>query len=499
MAGIKQQTVANTIITYASLLLGAVNILWLMPKGLSPEEVGLRSLLLSSAFLVSPLARIGFNKVIIKFYPRFRDPEKKDHGFLFIILAIPFVAFIFVTLLFLLFRHQIYMLFEAKSAMIKDYLWYIIPITFFVMYSGILSSYCQANYKITVSAFLRQIVMQVFTTMLLVLMNAGLIDFSQFIGLMTLSYFLIVLMHLVYLRYLNMLFLIPDFKLLNKPMVKEIITYGLFVILGGVGAAVSTNIGILMLGAMIGLHSTAIFTISFYLGNIIDVPRGALSRIASPYIADSWHKGKTDLINSLYKKSAINQMVVGVLIFLLIWLNIDAVFALMPKGAIYASGKWIVFFVGLAKVVDMSTGINTEILINSEKYKFNFVLVISFTLVVILLNYLLIPQYAMIGAAVALFASFVYFNLAKFLYLYFEFKMQPFSIDFLKVIVSGLIIFFAFTYLPHLGNVIADLVLRIISITLLYTGFIALANPSDEINHYLVMIKNFVSGNKGKN
>jgi O-antigen/teichoic acid export membrane protein len=282
-------------------------------------------------------------------------------------------------------------------------------------------------------------------------------------------------------------------------MVKEIITYGLFVILGGVGAAVSTNIGILMLGAMIGLHSTAIFTISFYLGNIIDVPRGALSRIASPYIADSWHKGKTDLINSLYKKSAINQMVVGVLIFLLIWLNIDAVFALMPKGAIYASGKWIVFFVGLAKVVDMSTGINTEILINSEKYKFNFVLVISFTLVVIFLNYLLIPTYAMIGAAVALFASFVYFNLAKFLYLYFEFKMQPFSFNFLKVIVSGLIIFLAFSYLPHLSNVLADLALRLISITALYSGFIALANPSDEINHYLVKIKNFVSGNKEKN
>ncbi|MFH0865916.1 MAG: oligosaccharide flippase family protein [Bacteroidota bacterium] len=493
MGIIKKQAIVNTVITYAGLMLGAVNILWLMPKGLSPQEVGLRSLLLSSAFLISPLARIGFNKVIIKFYPKFKNSDKKDHGFLFIILIIPFAGFLLITLLFLIFKQPIFSLFEAKSAIVKDYLWYMIPITFFVMYMGILSSYCQVNYKITVPAFIRQVVMQVLTAILLILMNAALINFREFVSLMVLIYFIGVLLHLLYLRYLNLLFLRPDYKLINKPMVKEIMTYGLFVILGGVGAVVSANIGILMLGAMIGLHSAAIFSISYYLGNIIDVPRNALSRIASPYIAESWHKGKTDLIDSLYKKSAINQMIVGILIFLIIWLNIDAVFSLMPKGAIYASGKWVVFFVGLAKVVDMSTGINTEILINSEKYKFNFILVISFTLLVILLNYFLIPKYALMGASIAIFASFVYFNLAKFLYLYFEFKMQPFSLNFLKVLFSGIFVFFVFTFLPHLNGVWADLVLRTASVFLLYIALIAVTKPSEEINYYLVKVRKIFS------
>lgn len=452
--------------------------------------------MLSSAFLVSPLARIGFNKVIIKFYPVFKDPEKKDHGFLFIILIIPLAGFLLMTILFFIFRQPLFSLFEAKSAIVKDYLWYIIPITFFVMYMGILSSYCQVNYKITVPAFIRQIIMQVLTAILLILMNTGLISFKEFVGLMVLIYFVGFLLHLFYLRYLNLLFLKPDYNLINKPMVKEIMTYGLFVIIGGVGAVVSANIGILMLGAMIGLHSTAIFSISYYIGNVIDVPRSALSRIASPFIAESWHKGKTDILNSLYQKSAINQMIVGIFIFLIIWLNIDAVFAIMPKGALYASGKWVVFFVGLAKVVDMSTGINTEILINSEKYKFNFVLVISFTLVIILLNYFLIPQYALMGAAIAIFASFVYFNLAKFLYLYFEFRMQPFSLNFLKVIISGVIVFFVFTYLPHLNGVWADLILRTISVSVLYLALIALSKPSDEVNGYLIKIKSFISGNQ---
>lgn len=489
MSSIKKQAVANTIITYASLVLGAVNILWLMPEGLTQQEVGLRSLLLSSAFLISPLARIGFNKVIIKFYPRFKNPEKKDHGFLFIILLIPLIGFILLTIIFFLFREQFFLLFEAKSAIIKNYLWYIIPITFFVMYNGILSSYCQVNHKISVSAFFRQILMQVLTMVLLVLMNIEVIDFQLFVVLMVLNYFIIVLLHLFYLRYLNLLFLKPDLQIFNWKLVREVVIYGLFVILGGVGSVVSANIGILMLSAMMGLKTTAIFAIAYYLGNIIDVPRGTLSRITSPHIAESWHSGKTDLIHSLYRKSAINQMIVGVLIFLLIWLNIDSIFALMPKGALYASGKWVVFFVGLAKVVDMSTGINTEILINSEKYRFNFILVVSFTIVVILLNYVLIPQYSLLGAAIAIFASFVYFNIAKFLYLLVVFKMQPFSFNFVKVVVTGFFVFFLYTWIPHLNNLWTDLIFRTSSIFLLYVACIVIFKPSEEVVSVLLKAK----------
>lgn len=496
MSNIRKQAIANTAITYAGLMISAVNILWLMPRGLSPQEVGLRSLLLSSAFLVSPLARIGFNKVIIKFYPRFRDASKKDHGFLFFVLIIPFISFLIMTLGMLVFTQPLLSLFEARSAMVKDYLWYVIPIAFFLMYIGILTSYCLVNHKITVPSFIHQVGMQLMTTVLLILMNEGIIGFDAFIRLMVLMYFIIVLLILLYLRKLKIFFLKPDFKMITKPMIKEIIIYGLFVILGGVGAVVSTNIGVLMLSAMVGLHATAVFSVAYYIGNIIDVPRGALSLITSPYISESWYEGRTDLISLLYKKTAINQMIVGIFIFLLIWLNIDNIFLLMPKASVYASGKWVVFFVGLAKVVDMSTGINTEILINSEKYKFNFVLVISFTILVIILNYLLIPQYAVLGAAIAIFLSFIYFNLAKFLYLLFEFRMQPFSVSFLKVLLSGGFVFFLFTFLPHFEATWADILLRSAFLSVLYIALIALLKPSADFNDYLVKFRSKLSGSR---
>src|ERR1035437_10245568 len=123
MGVIRKQALGNAIITYIGLVISAINVLWLLPKGMIPEEVGLRSIILSSAFLVSPLARIGFTKVIIKFYPQFKSKEKRDHGFLFMILVIPLFGFVLMLLLFLIFKEQIIHLFSAKAAIVGNYIW----------------------------------------------------------------------------------------------------------------------------------------------------------------------------------------------------------------------------------------------------------------------------------------------------------------------------------------------------------------------------------------
>jgi hypothetical protein len=39
MGVIRKQTLGNTVITYVSLIISAFNVLWLMPKGMMPEEV----------------------------------------------------------------------------------------------------------------------------------------------------------------------------------------------------------------------------------------------------------------------------------------------------------------------------------------------------------------------------------------------------------------------------------------------------------------------------
>jgi len=485
---IKKQAIGHAIITYAGLLLGVVNLLWLMPKGMLPEEVGLRSIILSSALLISPLARIGFTKVIIKFYPHFRSEEKKDHGFLFFILIIPLIGFLLMVVLFLLFRNQINEIFVHKAALLNKYILYIIPISFFLMYTGIFATYSQVRYKIIVPALIQNIGMNVFTGILLFLLNRGYIDFNGFMKLLVLCYFLATLLNLINIGRLKLLHLKPDFSFITKKIAKEMLVYGVFVIIGGVGAIISTNISSLMLGAMEGLRNTAIFSIAYFLGTVIDIPRGSLSRITSPVIAEAWHTDKLAVIKNIYKKTAINQMIVGSFIFLIIWLNIDNIFHFIPRGEIYQGGKWVVFYIGLAKVIDMATGVNTEILINSDKYKFNFIAVITFTIFVVLMNWILIPIYSYIGAALALMIAFTYFNFVKFIYLLIKFKLQPFSWNFLKVLIIAIVVYIVVSFIPELTNPFMDILLKSFIICLLFAGSVMLFNPSEDIKKIQMQI-----------
>ena len=38
----------------------------------------------------------------------------------------------------------------------------------------------------------------------------------------------------------------------------------------------------------------------------------------------------------------------GTLLFLLVWVNIDNIFDIIPHGEIYEAGKWVVFFIALS-------------------------------------------------------------------------------------------------------------------------------------------------------
>jgi O-antigen/teichoic acid export membrane protein len=329
-------------------------------------------------------------------------------------------------------------------------------------------------------------------------MNIRIINFSEFMVLLVLAFVTGFILNLIYLRYLKLLFIKPDLSLLNKKMIKEMIIYGLFVIIGGVGAIISANISTLMLGAMQGLKQTAIFSIAYYIGTVIDVPRGSLSKVASPFIAEAWHTNQISLIDKLYKKTAINQMIVGCFAFLLIWMNIDNIFHLIPKSEIYQTGKWVVFYIGVAKVIDMTTGINTEIIINSDKYKFNFVAIISFTILVIIMNYLLIPLYGIQGAAIAIMVSFIYFNMVKFIYLWVVFKLQPFSLNFLKVLIIAAISCMAAFFLPVLNNSFLDIILKSAVICIIFLGLVIITKASDDIHTFIKELKgSFANENAG--
>ena len=317
----------------------------------------------------------------------------------------------------------------------------------------VLESYARVHLRIVVPAMIRELGVKLTNSALAVAYGMHWIQFDQLILALVLVHFLAVLALLGYLQWLGRLYWKVDFSFLRKPIFKEMWQYGLWVIMGGVSVNLAVNIEKFFLPAYDnGMTNTAIFDIAAKIALVIAIPRNALASISTPLLNESWQRNDMKHIGEIYQKSALNLLIVGGLLFLGIWCNIDAIFKVIPKSAVYEQGKWVVLFVGLGRVVDMATGLNSEILIGSKYYRYDLAFYVFQTVMLVIANAVLIPIYGYNGAALAMLVALILYNSIKFWFIYSRFGLQPFTLNTLKVI-GLLLLTYALTRLVSVSNV----------------------------------------------
>lgn len=140
--------------------------------------------------------------------------------------------------------------------------------------------------------------------------------------------------------------------------------------------------------------------------------------------------------------------IIGLGLFVWIWAVLPYIFQIMPNTDVMEEGEYVVFFLGLALVWDMMTGVNGEIIMYSKYYRFNLYLTLFLALVNILGNLYLIREYGITGAAMATCFSFFLFNLVKLLFVKIKFGFQPLSYMLIPVVAFSIGSLFISRWLP---------------------------------------------------
>ncbi|MFZ5999537.1 MAG: lipopolysaccharide biosynthesis protein, partial [Bacteroidota bacterium] len=218
------------------------------------------------------------------------------------------------------------------------------------------------------------------------------------------------------------------------------------------------------------------------MATVIEIPKRAMSQVAFPLIARAFEKNDFKDIQSLYQKTAINQFVIGSLLLIGIYINLDNIFVLMPKREIYEAGRWVVIIVGIGKLTDMLFGPSSEIVVLSRYYWFNMVLIIFLAATVIVANNILIPIYGINGAAMGAALALILFNVAKFFFILWKLKMQPFNVAFLKVLIIGCLTLALDWVIPKIDFVILDILVRSGCVTIFFAALILATNVTPEAN-----------------
>jgi O-antigen/teichoic acid export membrane protein len=474
-----RQSIINAVITYLGIGLGFILTIFLYPHILDPDQYGLTRVLISASLICSQFAHLGFHNLILRYFPFFKKAAPENHGLLVWAYLIPFGGFLLFLLLFFLFDDYLVRLYSEQSPLFSDYHLWVLPLTLFILYYEVLNNYLRSLRDSVSGSIINEILQRLLVIGFLLLFLFEYLTFRQFITLFILGYGIQPILLTVQIARRGALQLKPNFEILRKPLVKGMAGYSLFSLLGGLTTVMVWNVDVIMLGAMAGLESTAIYAIAFYIGSVIAVPQRSVEKIAGPLISDFIKNKKWDQVAGIYKKTSLNQFIPGLFIFGLVWINLELLFQFLPD--VYSSGKWVVFIIGIAKLIEVGTGANGIILLNSRHYRVSFYSNILLVLLTVTANYLLIPMYGIEGAALASALAILIYNAVKSIYIWIQLHMQPVSIQCMIALLLGGGLIWGLPCLIYIESIWLNSILLSVLFTVLYVGSVLLFRLSDDL------------------
>lgn len=488
MGIIIRQSLKGTIVTYIGSFIGFLTTMFIVTKYLTQEELGLTRVLFDAASFLAALAMLGVPSSIVKFFPYFKDETKKNNGFFFYITLIPLFGIIFFFTLFLVLKNPISHYFSENSSLFVQYYYWVIPLAFFIIYWSIFEIYDAVLMRITVPKIVREILVRVLLIILYLSYAFGLLNIDGFVAGYVAIYGVAMLAVFFYTSKIGPVSLQHDQSYIDKPLKKHFLSYTGIIILGSLGGSIITKIDVFMISASVGLASTGVYTIALFMAAVIEIPARSMNAISTPIASNLMKENNVKEVDVLYKKVSLHQLLIGSFIFLMIWINIDNIYAIIPNGEDYIAGKWAFLFLGIARLTEITFNFGASLIQYSKYYYWSTIFIIFLSLLTVLTNYLLIPIWGVAGSAIATaITCFVSYTLQQFI-IFRKIKVNPFSKSTVKIllVLSGLFIINYF--LPAIDNPWVDACYRTILIGGVSIFFVYFLHISEEVERLVVQI-----------
>lgn len=494
MSIIQKQSISSSIVIMIGFAIGAINLLLIQPKILTPEQYGLTRVITEAGVTLASMCTLGSMPVINKFFPFYKSYLKpKDNDLPFITLSICLIGFVIVCLLGYGAKDIIVRKFSEKSPLFVQYSYLVYPFALFILLLTWLESFSWSFKKGVISNGLRETVARVIFTLLLLFLLLHIINIHQFFILFSLSYALPVLILYLVLRRTKEFIFNPVISSVTMRLKGRMINFGLFIFAAQFLNLLSGTIDTFIVSSKSarGLGDVAVLTIATYVVTLMEVPKRSITSITIPVLAESWKNKNLAHIKKVYVKSVSNLLIIGLVMFCIIWVNTPNLARYLGKS--FSGIEELVLLMGIGKLIDLGTGANAQIIATSSYWKVDFTTNVLYTLLALPLNYTLISNYGLIGAAYSSLISVTFYNAMRFGFLWFKFKMQPYSWENFLVVVIAFVCTVIVYFIPKHSSPVIDTIVRTITFLVLFTPAVYFTNISIEIND---LIRNYF--NKAK-
>lgn len=432
MSNIRRQSIISSVLVYLGFALGFVNTYLFTKEGsFTQEQYGLVSTFIAVATIMLSFASLGMPAVIYKFYPYYKDNLSRHRNDLIAwALLTSTIGFALVVLAGITFKNVVVANFSENAPDLILYYEWLFPFGFGLTVFAVLEAYAWQETRSVATNFLKEVLFRVFITILIVLFFTGIISsFASFIRLYSLTYILlsaVLLCYLVVTKRVSFHFYISR---VTKKFYKKMATLAAFVWSGGLIFNVASVFDTLVIAAVMpnGLAFAGVYSLAQNIGSLIQAPqRGVISASIAP-LSRAWKDKDFDKIRRIYERSSINQLLFSVAMFSLILLNFkDGILTFSFKEG-YIQALPVFIYIGLMRVLDMGTGLNSQIIGTSTYWRFEFFTGVILLAMALPLNYFLTKTIGVTGPAISNLIAFTIYNFIRCIFLWRKIHMQPFS------------------------------------------------------------------------
>lgn len=482
MGIVARQSIKGSIVSYFGVFIGFITSMLVVVPLVDPASYGLLGILCDAATLLGSLAMVGMSASGVKYFPYFKNPAKYHNGFFYYLLVIPLLGVAVFFSLAVILKAPIISYFSQNAAVFADYFFWIFPWAFFIVYQNIFATYSNVLMRIVIPRTVQEVIIRIFNMAILLMFAFDIIDIHWLVALQVMVYGVAMLINFLYIARIDKLSLHHDNSFIPIPMRKEIASYAGYTLLASVGTTIMQRVDSFMIAGMLGLESLGIYRIAMYMGIISEIPSRSLFAIAQPVAAEAIKNNDTEALSKLLKQVSINLMLISSAIFLLLYVNVDNIFELVPNGQRYESGKWVMVFIALAGVINITFTFSLNILQLSKHYMYYLPFLLLLSLCGILGNKLLIPYLDINGAALAKVITYCVFGLLLTTFVYCKLRIHPLTWNHLKLLLLVLLAIGLHHLLPVLPVPFFDALYRTVLIAVLGIVLVYKLKISEDAN-----------------
>lgn len=483
MGIVARQSIKSSIVVYAGIFLSVLINLFIWPLCFDIKQIGVLRVLIDIAAPLTVFVHFGLPSTISRFFPFFQNDSTQNNGLLKLVLKYSLLGAAAFSIVFFVFQQQIEDFYSSGSPLLSHYLIYLYIFTLILSGINIFESYSASNLRIVVPKIFKDF----FFRIAVILLTLGYFyyhfDFDYYLIAYTLLFLLVLIFIIFYLKHLGKLSIGQKIIFEQSHLKKDIFNFNFIILLGGMGGLLLAKFDVLMIASRPnGDFNNGIYTTAILLSSMIELPGRSIGQISVPIIADNFKVNNWKEIQKMYGQSSNIQLSVALIIFCLIWANVENIFGLMPNGEKFIQGSSAFLILGSAQIFNMSTSLNSSILAITKHY---YVIPVAANIVGVcgvVLNVWLVPIYGINGAAIATGTTIILLHGSIMFFAWLKYKVFPYSISTLKILGLATVVLLVIYILPHFHYYILDGVIKTTLILLLFTFGLLRLNISSYFN-----------------